>query len=320
MALIDLIIPLYNRADMVDGLIENLEKQTFKNFRVIFVDDGSTDGSYSVLLDRLTTSTLHHLVLQQENQGPSAARNFGIDHADAQWVAFMDSDDALLPEYLDYLYKVTVDTKIQMAYCQLRMVPMGKCDESISAGILSAEYILAEAAMERHYSTWISPCCLLLDRQFLNENQLRFDVHCKYCEDLMFITKCIAAAQQICELSNILYIYFTHGGSLLRSFDTAKYLNGIEGFNRLEVDLENDERPAAGIFHKIGYARFYLAILRRAALQMSWKTFYMFVKETDTKIWYRQIKSLPGKQKLAGYLYRVSVRVFYRSVRMVFKD
>ena len=322
MAAIDLIIPLYNRSELIDTLVNNLEKQKFKDFRVIFVDDGSTDDCYAILKERLKSSLLKYLILQQVNQGPSAARNLGMAHADAHWIAFMDNDDMLLPEYLEYLYRATVDKKVEMVFCHLQMIPMGNESETIalSAGTLSVADMTAAEAMKKHYHSWISPCCLLLNRQFINDNNLRFDVRCRYCEDLMFITKCIASAQRVCEVQNTLYIYFTHQGSLLRSNNTEKYLNGIEGFKRLEDDLHTINNSAAELFKTMGHARFYLAILRKAALQMTWKDFRIFAKQTDTGTWYGQISKLPVKQKLAGNLYRISGWIFYQCVRTVFSD
>lgn len=320
MALIDLVIPLYNREEFICGLIENLEKQTIKDFRVIFVDDGSTDNCYSVLQQALQKSTLNYLLLQQENQGPSAARNLGIEEAAAKWVAFMDSDDALLPEYLEYLYTCAEKETVQMAFCHLKMVPMGNPCEMPKASAPVSVYMSAAEAMQSHYRAWISPCCLLLDRKFLNDNHLRFDVQCRYCEDLMFITKCIAAAQTVCEVQNQLYIYYTHQGSLLRSSDEVKYFNGIEGFQRLENALESNTDEAVAVFHSMGRARFLIATFRKAALQMSWKAFRSFIKKAEYADWKQQIRHLPKKQKIAGYLYACSKRLFYYGMRILFED
>ena len=94
--LVSVIIPTFNRATMVGQAVESVLAQTFSDFELIVVDDGSTDETEKVLsgyLDQI-------LYLQQPNRGVSAARNRGIRRARGQLIAFLDSDDLWLPEKL----------------------------------------------------------------------------------------------------------------------------------------------------------------------------------------------------------------------------
>jgi glycosyltransferase involved in cell wall biosynthesis len=91
--LVSIIIPTYNRADVVSMAIESVLGQTYRNIEVIVVDDGSTDRTCQVL-NRYRDQIR---VLTEENQGPSRARNKGITAAHGQLIAFLDSDDAWLP-------------------------------------------------------------------------------------------------------------------------------------------------------------------------------------------------------------------------------
>ena len=120
---VDLIIPIYNAEAWIPSLLATLENQQMRDFRVIFVDDGSKDDSYRVLQEQLQTVRFPYLLLQQENQGPSAARNTGMAHAQADWIAFMDCDDELKPEFLDYLFRGAQSAHCQMGFCQLEMIP-----------------------------------------------------------------------------------------------------------------------------------------------------------------------------------------------------
>src|SRR5437660_1074209 len=96
---VSVIIPAYNTAHYIGGALASVFAQRFSNFEVIVVNDGSTDcerlelaiGSY---LSRIT-------YLKQENRGPGAARNLGIRHSHGEYLAFLDSDDSWLPEYLN---------------------------------------------------------------------------------------------------------------------------------------------------------------------------------------------------------------------------
>lgn len=94
---ISVIIPTHNRASFVTGAIESVLAQTYKDFEIIVVDDGSTDDTET----RVKEFGDQVLYIYQENKGPSAARNTGILNASGKYIAFCDSDDRFLPEKLE---------------------------------------------------------------------------------------------------------------------------------------------------------------------------------------------------------------------------
>lgn len=94
--LVSVIIPTFNRAEMLQEAIDSVLDQKFRNFELIVVDDGSTDGTRD-LLNRYTPRLR---AVYQPNQGVSAARNTGLRMARGPWIAFLDSDDLWLPEKL----------------------------------------------------------------------------------------------------------------------------------------------------------------------------------------------------------------------------
>lgn len=318
---IDLIIPVYNSKQFMPGLLESIERQTYKNFRVIFVDDGSSDGTYEWLSETLKSANFRCILLHQENKGPSAARNMGMENATADWIAFSDSDDVLTPEYLEYLCRAVEDGGAQMGFCRLESVRPGGQPRERQREALRFDRISAVEAMERHYTNWIAPVSLILDRKWINENLLEFDEKCKYCEDLVFITDCINAAQTVSRIQNDLYINFIRPTSLLRTVGTQKYKQGMAAFSRLEERMGKSETEAAAEFRKRGKARFVLATLRRAALQLNpFSEFEHFAKELHYETCRQQEKWLPGKWKIASRLYRLSKRGFYLLVRAAFSD
>ncbi|WP_263810419.1 glycosyltransferase family 2 protein [Salinibacter pepae] len=86
-------IPVYNRAEMISDTLESVFDQEYDDYEVIVVDDGSTDGTVEVVKsygDRVT-------LLQQENRGPGAARNTGLEEVKGTYIAFLDSDDRWFP-------------------------------------------------------------------------------------------------------------------------------------------------------------------------------------------------------------------------------
>lgn len=97
MAKIDIIMPLYNKAAVVMRGVESIRRQTFADWQLIVVDDGSTDGSGDIVRgiadDRIE-------VVSQDNAGPGGARNTGIERATSKYIAFLDADDEWLGDYL----------------------------------------------------------------------------------------------------------------------------------------------------------------------------------------------------------------------------
>lgn len=101
---VSVIIPVYNTDQYVSVCIDSILRQTLRNIEIICIDDGSTDNS-SMILDEYERKHAHVRVYHQANQGLSAARNVGMQHARGRYVYFMDSDDLLKDHALEVLYQ-----------------------------------------------------------------------------------------------------------------------------------------------------------------------------------------------------------------------
>ena len=99
---ISVIMPVYNASASLPRSLESLRKQTFRDFEVVFVDDGSTDGSANLLAAFQEQADIPCQILRQgENQGVAAARNRGLDAAGGEWVTFVDADDTIEEKALE---------------------------------------------------------------------------------------------------------------------------------------------------------------------------------------------------------------------------
>ncbi len=103
MPFFSVIIPTYNRAYFLKIAIESVLFQTFRDFELIIVDDGSTDDTYNVIGEYLRHSAVKYIY--QENHGPAAARNRGVGEAKGEFICFLDSDDRFRKEKLEISYQ-----------------------------------------------------------------------------------------------------------------------------------------------------------------------------------------------------------------------
>jgi glycosyltransferase involved in cell wall biosynthesis len=101
-----IVIPLYNKAHTIIGTLSTVLNQTFSNFEVIIINDGSSDNGVEVICNFTSDSRIK--IINQENQGVSAARNSGVKNAKYNYIAFLDGDDEWLPDYL-FKMKVAID-------------------------------------------------------------------------------------------------------------------------------------------------------------------------------------------------------------------
>lgn len=101
--MISVVIPLYNKEQSIVSTLQSILKQTYQDFEIIIVDDGSTDCSVEKV-EKVTDSRIH--LIHQSNTGVSAARNRGIEEAKGEFIAFLDADDEWTPCYLEKQYEL----------------------------------------------------------------------------------------------------------------------------------------------------------------------------------------------------------------------
>jgi len=126
--LFSVIIPVYNRADLLRQALESVDRQTLRDFEVIVVDDGSTENLTTVIRDFEDRVTF----LRQNNAGPGAARNYGAAAARGEYLAFLDSDDIWFPWTLR-LYAKAIEATGRPALLSGRLFPFFEMEQLASA-------------------------------------------------------------------------------------------------------------------------------------------------------------------------------------------
>ena len=132
--MLSVIVPVYNTPMYVRQCIESILNQTYTNLEMIIIDDGSTDES-SAICQSLTDDRIHYFYIA--NGGLSAARNYGIDKAQGEWIAFVDSDDWIDPDMYSKLIQLAEDTHADVCACDIAYEYQ---DKTVPMSIESAVY------------------------------------------------------------------------------------------------------------------------------------------------------------------------------------
>ena len=169
MPTISVIVPVYNTASYLSRCIESLVNQTYSDLQIILIDDGSTDSSGNIA-DEWQTKDPRIEVYHQPNQGQSAARNAGLQHAKGEYIAFVDSDDYIDNNYFSTMLQAADDTTdcVQTGYRRID-----------SFGNTIRTYL------PRHFYQYTTPWGKIYRRAFLDKHQLRFPEGMIY-EDVVF--------------------------------------------------------------------------------------------------------------------------------------
>ena len=114
--LVSIVIPAFNRGGCLADALASLQAQTWTNWEVIVVDDGSSDSTIEIVESVRARDARIRLVRHDANRGAQAARNTGIDHAGGEWVAFLDSDDLWLPDSLEVRMKAASEKKVAVVH------------------------------------------------------------------------------------------------------------------------------------------------------------------------------------------------------------
>ena len=120
--LISIVIPTYNRAKVISEALKSVQQQTYKNWEAIVVDDGSKDNTWQVVDDLARDDRRIRFIRQEKNRGAQVARNAGIRAARGEWVAFLDSDDLLLPNSLEIRLEAVLKANISVVHSECNWI------------------------------------------------------------------------------------------------------------------------------------------------------------------------------------------------------
>ncbi len=162
---VSIITPTYNRAQYIKEAIESVISQTYSDWELIVVDDGSTDQTFEIL-DKYTKQDKRIRYIRQSNSGPSAARNTALAQANGKYIAFIDDDDRWLPEKLEIQVKL-MESDPKIGFCYVRFQVYKKIQNKLEKGTLFPQFLAAK--FEDLFDVFIAPSSTIFRKSCLDQ-------------------------------------------------------------------------------------------------------------------------------------------------------
>lgn len=215
---LSIIIPVYNSERTLQRLLNSILASTSQEFEVIIVNDGSTDGTLN-LCEQIVSSDTRCKVYSKENGGVSAARNFGLDKAQGEYIFFCDGDDLVYTKILDFLLEKIGDIKTDCFVFDYMYNIEGKEIKKSSFKLTENQILSQEKVLEEILSPLIlkvsTDMASLWHKAFLRnlieENQIRFEEKVYKGEDWRFIVDYLSVAQTAYYVPEAIYEYYLDG-------------------------------------------------------------------------------------------------------------
>lgn len=227
---ISIIIPVYNAEEYLDRCLESVLDQSFTSFEVILVDDGSTDSS-PLICDRYSATDPRFRTVHKENGGVSTARNAGMDLAKGEYLMFLDSDDALLPDALERMMEDVAGEDIVFGgYAAF----IGGVPEKEVLPLKTHSYrgrdmaLFFEDNIRRNCEMLDAPWAKMFRRKAVGN--LRFCNELSYAEDKLFVFNFFSVCTSAHTCSVPVYAYHIRPGSLGSDQVSDRHLMQLKRF------------------------------------------------------------------------------------------
>jgi len=265
---VSIVVPMYNSEKYIGRCLDSVLRQTYTNFEVVLVDDGSTDATAKVCSEYIRRDERIVYVCQQ-NAGPDYARKKGIEKARGTWLVFVDADDYIDDSMLEILYKEMEDSKADMVCCQMaredatgkRISITAMQDSCIDCFSIedNLHHYFATRYINSSYGTKLIRKSLLDEYEYLEESVIG--------EDVAIVLYILQQTSRVRIINRELYFYYWNGNSISHSGYSRRHYISLLNYIKVKKELWEkriaDKREAAGFF-----AEYEMAVA--TAMSRSW--------------------------------------------------
>lgn len=294
------IVPVYNTSKYLKKCLDSLVKQTFKDFEIIIVNDGSTDNSSNIISKYLDTYK-NIKVVNQKNEGLSMARNNGVKEANGEYLIFIDSDDYVEKNLLKEIDKEIKDAEI-LRYQVISEDEDGnnKIDFNEETFDMVNGYQAFKYLSNYHF---VEPAwCYVFKKDYYVDNKFSFKKGV-YHEDFGLIPYVIYKARNVKSISYLGYHYIQRNGSIMNNNDYRKTVK--KAFDMLE-QYKNLRLFAKNINRKNNMDDYYLSYISNCVIVKTRE-----LKKDERKVYVHELKKL---NVFDGVLVDTSVRKLKKKI------
>ena len=230
---VSVIVPVYKAENYVEACVKSILAQSYRDFELILVEDGSPDRSGEIC-DMLAKTDARIRVIHKENGGAATARNAGLDQAQGDYIAFIDGDDIIHPQYLEFLYQLLLHSRADFSWCHYDFFTKEGAFHSSTLDIekeiqnyktLHGGEMLANFIQHSRRVSLISLCMKLFKREVFRDLRIPEGY---IEEDSMVLPFILERAATIARVRLPLYHWRETPGSVTRSGLSAKSFAYIE--------------------------------------------------------------------------------------------
>ena len=309
---ISVIVPVYKAENYLHRCVDSLLSQTFPDFEILLIDDGSPDRSGEIC-DEYARKDKRIRVFHKENGGVSSARNLGLDHARGEWICFVDSDDYVEYKYLWELYHdAYMNNADLVVHSFIEKKPNGKDVgyEYYSEKLYNVEEDLYELLVKEKLYYRGAPWAKLYKRFLLVEHGIKFDTDVHYGEDLCFVLDYLSVIQLVYFSSESSYYYIQYGTSSVNrmfafSEEYAGYLHLKQSFYRLLNRMDCSKECC------LPYIAWIAFFLYRSILMLRDRHDYTSMNKDDWAFYAKYFQSIQLKNRIDYWVIVHVYRYYY---------
>lgn len=261
---ISVIIPVYNVEKQLSRCIESILLQTYTDYELLLIDDGSTDQSGKICDDYARVNK-QIKVYHKQNGGVSSARNFGIEKSSGKWLVFVDSDDWVEKDYLINFEDNRIENGVLAIQGRIDDNLTSKQERRFTETTLSRTEI-SRGIIDNQLLEFGAPYCKLYCKDIINHNNIRFPETYSYGEDAMFFYRYLQYIDKIILMSYCGYHYMNSGdNSLSRKYHQYGHLLQFALDSVKTIALLDDKLGAKSELKKY-FQTNYLNLIKKAII------------------------------------------------------
>lgn len=316
---VSVILPCYNAESTIIDALDSLLKQTYNDFEVIIIDDGSTDKTNYIISDYIskTASNVKFRLFRQENKGVSSARNFGISKSVGEYITFLDSDDMYHSDFLTKMVNNMENSDFDTLYCcySRKKNDIFNSSEYEKETVYLNNYNLLDNFMYR-----IGPCGFfnfIYKKEIIERNNIFFNENLRYAEDIEFIWKYLINCKRGGGFINTNLYWYRNNALSVTNNVNWDITQTIDVIKNIEQELVADKNEFLEKYNSYMYDRAIWAISKEFSFNRDRVLFEKFVRIYDVK---KSMANMIFKGngilvRISSFLYCLNRNLFYIFVR-----